>query len=82
MQTANVQPVPAHSQLATQAVVRSTTQLHQMVSYQLAGQTVTVSTTTTQATQSTSNCSAPVTQPVVTQPDRSSSLVEDVTWVS
>ena len=81
-QTANVQPVPACSQLATQAVVRSTMQLHQMVSYQLAGQTVTMSTTTTQATTSTSDCPAPVAQQVVTQPDRSSPFVEDMAWVS
>jgi len=81
-QTANVQPVPACSQLATQAVVRSTMQLHQMVSYQLAGQTVTMSTTTTQATTSTSDCPAPVAQQVVTQPDRSFPFVEDMAWVS
>lgn len=58
-------------------------QLHQMVSYQLAGQSVAMSTMTTQASQSTSNCSVPVIQPVVTpQSDRSSPLVEDMTWVS
>ena len=81
-QTGNVQPVPACPQLATHAVVRSTMQLHQMVSYQLAGQTVTMSTTTMQATTSTSDCSAPVVQQVVTQPDSSSPFVEDMAWVS
>ena len=54
-------------------------QLHQMVSYQLAGQTVAVSTMTTQTSQSTSNN---VMQPVATQSERSSPFAEDITWVS
>ena len=82
-QTVNIQPIPACSQLANQSVVRSAMQLHQMVSYQLAGQTVAMSTVMTQATQSTSNnCSMPVIQPVAAQSERSSPLVEDMAWVS
>lgn len=57
-------------------------QLQQMVSYQLAGQTVTMSTTTTQATTSRSDCPALVTQQVVMPADRSSAFVEDMAWVS
>ena len=57
-------------------------QLHQMVSYQLAGQTVTMSTTTTQATMSASDCSTPVVQPVITKSDYSSPFVQDMAWVS
>lgn len=77
-QTANLQPVPA----STQAVVTSVMQLHQMVSYQLAGQSVTMSTTTTttQATTSTSDCPAPVSQQMITQADQSSSFAEDMAW--
>ena len=78
--SSNTQSVPACSQLATQAVVRSTMQLHQMVSCQLSGQTVAMSTMTTQASQSQS--SLPVIQPVVPQLDRSSALVQDMMWVS
>ena len=86
-QTANLQPVSACSQLATQAVVRSIVQLHQTVSYQLVGQTATMSsstttTTTTQATTSTDDCPAPVTQQMVTQANQSSPFVEDMAWVS
>ncbi|KAJ7354906.1 hypothetical protein OS493_029468 [Desmophyllum pertusum] len=76
--SSNTQSVPACSQLATQAVVRSTMQLHQMVSCQLSGQTVAMSTMTTQASQSQS--SLPVIQPVVPQLDRSSALVQDMMW--
>ena len=87
-QTTNLQPVSACSQLATQAVVRSIVQLHQTVSYQLVGQTATMSssttttTTTTQATTSTGDCPAPITQQMVTQANQSSPFVEDMAWVS
>lgn len=57
-------------------------QLHQTVSYQLAGQTVTMSTTTTQATMGASDCSAPVVQPVMMKSDCSSPFVQDMAWVS
>lgn len=57
-------------------------QLHQTVSYQLAGQTVTMSTTTTQATMGASDCSMPVVQPVVMKSDYSSPFVQDMAWVS
>ena len=78
-QTVNIPSVPAGSQVATQAVVRSTMQLHQMVTGQLSGQAVTM---TTQASQSVQDSSVSVIQPVVPQFDRSSPLVEDMTWVS
>lgn len=79
-QTANLQPVSS----SNQAAVRSVVQLHQMVSYQLAGQTVTMSTTTTttQATTSTTDCPAPVTQQMGMHADQSSPFVEDMAWVS
>lgn len=62
-------------------------QLHQMVSYQLAGQSVTMSTTTTtttttQATTSTRDCPAPVSQQMIMQADQSSPFAEDMSWVS
>lgn len=78
-QTANLQPVSS----SNQAAVRSVVQLHQMVSYQLAGQTVTMSTTTTtQATTSATDCPAPVTQQMGMHADQSSPFVEDMAWVS
>ena len=49
-----------------------------MVSSQLSGQTVALS----QVSQSTTQYSVPVIQPVVQPYDRSSSFVEDMTWVS
>lgn len=64
------------AQTSTQALLRTAVQLRQMVSSQLSGQTVAMS----QVSQSTTQYSVPVIQPVVQPYDRSSSFVEDMTW--
>lgn len=65
---------------STQAMLRTTMQIRQMVSCQLSGQTVTMSAT--QASQRTTECSVPVIQPAAQTHDRTSPFVEDMMWVS
>ena len=84
-QTSEAMPPPYFPPLTntlttTEATLRTTMQIRQLVSCQLSGQTVTMSTV--QASQSTSECSIPVIQPAAQSYDRNPPFVENMAWVS
>lgn len=73
-------PPSTSAPTSTQAILRTTVHIRQMVTGKLSGQAVTMATT--QASQRTMECSVPVNQLALPSNDRSSPFVQDMTWVS
>ena len=73
-------PPSTNAPTGTQAILRTTVQMRQMVTAKLSGQTVAMATT--QASQRTVECCVPVNRSALPSNDRSSPFVQDMMWVS